>query len=1040
MRHGLSDISSISVRRPVLAVVANLLLVVAGLAALGGVEVRELPSVDRPVVTIRTGFDGAAAETVDTEVTSLVEGAAARVQGVSSISSESRMGFSRVTVEFDPSVDLAVAASDLRDAVARVENDLPEKPAIIKADSDAQPILDIAVTSPALPIEAISAIVRNEIIDRIAAVEGVADVQEYGNRRQVIRVTVDPVALAARGLTPGDLSEALGDASFDAPAGSLTAGGQDLVVRADARVTGPGGIGDILLDGRTRIRDVAAVTAGPDDEVSEIRRNGDLGLYLGVVRQAQSNTLAISADVAALVEELNRTLPYDIDLAVVSDDAIFIGGAVREVLVSLAIATVIVVAVIFAFFGSWRATLIPAVSVPVALIATVAGIWLMGFSINILTLLALVLATGMVVDDAIVVLENIQRRRAEGLGPRAAAMLGSRQVYFAVLATTATLAAVFIPISFLPGTAGALFAEFGFVLAISIALSSVVALTLCPMLASRVMGRPAGLGPGARLFSATFGRVGRALARLNAWILDLALAAPLVVLAAAVGFAILAAGAFIDLPEELVPPEDRGVISARIATPEGVDLAYTRAQVARVEDVFRTLVETGEAVDILTISGRGSSNSAYFSVRLAPWQERERTQAEIMQSLRPAFDAIPGASISTRSSNSLGIRTRGRAGLTVALTGPTYEAIAEAGDLLVQRINAEGRALSDAELTYDTSQPELAIDIDRDRAADLGIDLSSIAAALRIAIDGREAAELVAGEDRVPVMLQITEGLIDGPGDLASLYVPADDGRVLPLSSVVTLREVASSPELEREGQRRALTLSARLADGASLGSGMAEMGRLAAAVLPPAIGLLFLGEAASLEETSGGMARTLLFAVVIVLLVLAAQFESFLAAVIIMVTVPFGLAAAVIAMTVFGVSLNLYSQIGLVMLVGIMAKNGILLVEFAGQLRDAGRTVEEAIREAAAIRLRPIIMTMVTTVLGGVPLIVSQGPGAEARQALGWIVVGGLGFATLFTLYLTPVAFLLLARFSRPRAAEEARLVRELEEADALQPPAPAQ
>ncbi|HEV7368246.1 efflux RND transporter permease subunit [Arenibaculum sp.] len=1025
-----SDIASLCVRRPVLAIVLSLLIVVAGAAAILGVEVRELPNVDRPVITVRTDYAGAAPETMDVQVTSVVEGAAARVPGATSISSSSSYGESRVRIQFDPSIDLQAAANDVRDAVARIAGRLPEDaedPIVVKADADAQAVMRLAVTSATRPIEDLTDLVEEQVVDRIAAVGGVADVQTYGLRQQVIRVVVDPVALASRGISATDVRDALRDAASDAPAGTLSTRNQELILRADARVTSAEEVARLAIGPTTRLSDIATVISGPAVPQSSIRFDGRNGVGLGIIRQAQSNTLSISADVRAAVATLERTLPDDVRIVVTSDDATFIEGSVREVALTLLLSTAIVVAIIFAFLRSWRTTLIPAVTVPVALIGTVAAIWLAGFSINILTLLALVLATGMVVDDAIVVLENIERRRAEGIGPRAAAVLGTRQVFFAVIATTATLASVFVPISFLPGTAGRLFTEFGYVLAVAVLLSSFVALTLCPMLASRLVGGGTGghaAGPGEPAREG----VGQRLYRV---LLDAALGAPLVALALAVGFAVLAAGTLRSLPQELTPAEDRGSVLIRVSAPEGVNLDYTNRQMLEIEEIVAPLLASGEAVRSFAIAGSGgSANSGFFIVTLAPWHERARSQQEIVRELTDQFSAMPGARVMIFGGNSLGIRGGG-SGLQFALTGSDYGRLQQAAEELIVAMQERLPQLDSPRLGYETTQPQISVRIDRERAADLGIAVADISATLQIMMGSRDVAELRAGSDIIPILLEAPAGTVDDPGDIENLYVTTNDGRVLPLSSLVTLEEVAVASELEREAQLRAMPVTAGLADGYAMGQAVEDVRALADEVLPPDIGLLLTGEAATLEETSGSMAWTFAFAILVVLLVLAAQFESFVSAVVIVLTVPFGLAAAVLAIWLSGGSLNIYSQIGLVMLVGLMAKNGILIVEFANQLRDEGYRVHDAIREAALVRLRPVLMTMISTVLGGLPLVLASGAGAEAREALGWIVVGGLGISTLFTLFLTPVAFLLLAGLSKPRAAEERRLDRELGEAE---------
>ncbi|MDK4731252.1 efflux RND transporter permease subunit [Rhizobium sp. CNPSo 3490] len=1023
--------TALFVRRPILALVFNTLMVVAGLAAYVGVEVRELPDVDRPVVTVRTTFDGASPQTIDQELTKVIEGAVARVSGLKSISSTSSFGQSRVTLEFSDAIDLAVAANDVRDAIGRITQNLPDEadaPQIVKADSDSSPIMRLAVTSTKLNMDDLTQLVENEVIDRLASVDGVADVEEYGDQEKVFRVDVDQGALASRGLTIGDLTKALDNAALDVPAGSLKSATQDIVVRATANLQTPADFSDVMLQDRVRLGDVATVTLGPRDGDTALRSNGKPGIGLGIIRQAQSNTLNISTGIKAAVEQLSKTLPEGTTIAITSDDAVFIQGAIHEVVLALVLAAVIVTAVIYLFLRDWRATLIPAVSMPVALIGTLAAIYMVGFSINILTLLAIVLATGLVVDDAIVVLENIVRRRAEGMGPRAAAVLGTREVFFAVIATTATLAAVFIPLSFLPGQVGGLFREFGFVLAFSVGLSSIVALTLCPMLASRMLTKPMIEDHGA------LGRFGGALARCYKWALHGCLNAPFVVILASVMFAGAALIAFSTVKSELTPEEDRSLVMMRLTSPQGSSLEYTRDKMQLVEEYLQPLVDSGDIRNVFSISGQGGSlNSGFMVLTLAPWGERHRTQAEIVGDINQAAAKVPALRGNAISSNSLRIRGAG-SGVQMALVGNDHEALTAAAAKLVQALDATGQ-YDTPRLTNEPSQAQVSVAIDRERASDLGIDITGLSTAIQSLLEGRSVVDVFVDGESYPVLLTSTTRPIDDPTDLENVFLKTGDGKIVPMSVIATMKEGSVAPQLNREQQLASVAITAGLKNGMSLGDAVKQVTGLAEPLLPPGARLLPLAEAATLEENSSGMALTFGFAIVIIFLVLAAQFESVLSSVIIMSTVPLGLACAVFALIITGSSLNIYSQIGLVLLVGVMAKNGILIVEFANQLRDRGENVRSSIEKACALRLRPVMMTMIATILGGVPLVFAHGAGAEARVALGWVIVGGLGFATLVTLFITPVAYLLLARFAKPHAHEEARLHEEMSVATRLLP-----
>lgn len=1021
-------ITALFVRRPVLAFVINTLIVVAGLAAFFGVEVRELPDVDRPVITVSTTYSDAAAEIVDREVTAVVEGAVARVTGVKSISSASSYGSSRVTVEFNDGVDLNVAASDMRDAVGRVTNSLPDDadaPRIVKADANADAVMRLAVTSDTMPVEDMTILVEDQIVDVLASVDGVADVQTYGDRAKIFRVDIDQAKVASLGLTLADLSNALASVSFDAPAGSLTVGSQDIIVRASAAVQTPEAFEAIIINGKTKLGDVAKVTLGGDPGSTSLRSDGKTGIGIGIVRQAQSSTLDISKGVRAAAEKIQQTLPEGMSIRVTSDDATFVQGAIHEVEIALVLSVTIVLLVIYAFLQDWRATLIPGFAMPVAMIGTIAGIYLAGFSVNILTLLAMVLATGLVVDDAIVVLENIVRRRNEGMGPRAAAVLGTQEVFFAVVATTATLAAVFIPISFLPGQTGGLFREFGFVLAISVLLSSVVALSLCPMLASRMLTEKS-IEHG---HSGILGKLGGKLAAIYKSCLLACLNAPVIVILVSVLFAGAAYIAFGNVRQELTPTEDRSVVMLRISAPQGVSLDYTTSQMRRIETLIEPLRKSGEIESTFVSGGMGNSkNSGFMVLSLAPWDQRTRTQQQIAADITARTAQVPGVRTSLAQANSLGIRGAGN-GLQFALVGNSYAELGDAAAKVLAEMEKDPR-FRQPRLSTEATQPQLFVTVDRERASDLGIDIKGLSPALQAMLDGRKITSVFIEDRSYDVKLVSTTNPINDSTDLENIFVKTADGRFVPVSTIATLSERAVPPSLSREQQQRSVAITSGLSDDFALGDALKRVQEIAGPVLPAGSRLLPLAEAATLNETSGSMLTIFGFAIVIILLVLAAQFESFVSAVIIMATVPLGLACAVFALILTGTSLNAYSQIGLVLLVGVMAKNGILVVEFANQLRDRGMGVRQAIEEAATIRLRPVMMTMICTVLGGVPLVLAQGAGAEARIALGWVIVGGLGLATLSTLFLTPVAYLLLGRFITPKVAEEARLKRELEEA----------
>jgi hydrophobe/amphiphile efflux-1 (HAE1) family protein len=1014
-------ISDLSVRRPYLAAVFSLLIVLAGIGALFGIEVRELPDVDRPIVSVRANYPGASPTTVDAEVASLVEGAVARVAGVRSVRTSSEEGNFRMRVEFSPGRDLDSASNDVREAVARVENRLPagvEDLFVVKSEQDANPIVDIAVWSETRPIDQLTRLVEDAVATEFTALDGVAEVVLFGAREQVLRVEVRPDRLAAFEMSIGEVADVLRAAQFDVPVGSFGSGALEVLVRADATVSNPERIEDLILRDGVRLGDVATVFFGLATPESVARLDGRMIVSLGIVRQAQSNTVQISNQMADAVARLQQRFP-DLGFAITSDDAVFIKGSIAEVIKTLALALVIVIAVMWVFFGRLTATLIPALTIPIALIGSIAGIWLLGFSINLITLLAMVLATGLVVDDAIVVTENIQRRRQEGAGPRAAAVIGASQVFFAVVATTITLIAVFVPISFLPGEAGRLFTEFGFVLALTVIISSFVALTMCPMLAS--LGDPLGKGGG------LFARPGRWLASAYGALVRPMIRAPLVTLTTA---SLLAGGALLvydRLGEELVPPEDRGRISVWLQGPDGTSLDYTDRQVVQVEEILQPYVDAGLAEPLYSITGRYDLNRGAISMTLIPWDQREISQSDIEAEIRGQLAMIPGAQSRVRGGNSLGLRGSSAGGLSIALTGPSYPEIAAAAQDFAQALETvEG--LSGPRIQYQATQPQLSIGVDRARASDLRVPMSTLSSTLRALVDEDQIAELTIADQAVPVILQSAAGAVRDPLDLMNLYVRSEPGALVPLSQIVRLEEQGVAAELDRHAQRRAIEIDASVSPEVSLRDVIDDVRALSQDTLPSGIGLIFLGEAASLDETSSALMVTYIIALLVVFLVLLAQFESLTSAAVVMLTVPFGVCAAIYAMLLTGTTLNIYSQIGVLVLIGVMAKNGILLVEFANQLRDQGRSVIEAAMEAAQARLRAISMTLICTVMSGVPLVLGSGPGAEAREAIGWVIVGGLGLATVFTLFLTPAAYALVSGLTSARASSAQALKRELD------------
>lgn len=1044
------NISELSVRRPVLAIVASLLIVTAGIGSLLNIPVRELPDVDSAVVTVTTTYVGASPQIVDTDITEVIESSVAGVSGVKTIASESRRGRSQTIIEFEVGRNIDEAANDVRDAVGRVRGNLPEnvdEPIVIKNDSNADPVMRLAVLSDRHTPEEITDYVERFVIDRLSTLNGVASVDLRGERRYAIRVWIDRRALSARGLTVTDIEEAIRRNNVELPAGEITSQERMLDIRLDGRLATVDEFANIVLttvDGYpVRLQDVATVEQGVEDDEIIVRANGAPAVGLQVIRQSQANTMEIAAAVRGEIATLQPTLPDGMRIIVGSDDALFIAASIREVVTALLISLGLVIAVILFFLRSVRTTLVPAVTIPVALIGCMALIATFGFSINVLTLLALLLAIGLVVDDAIVVLENIKRRIDGGETPLVAAVRGTRQVTFAVLATSATLIAVFIPISFLEGQVGRLFSEFGLVMAAAVVISTFVALSLCPMIASRILSARtnkknadvADVASGAPDNQGGDAPADQDGAMARSWIGKLyraclirAISAPVIVIAISGVFVSGAVMTFNKLPRELAPREDRGVAFVPITAPQGATVEYTDEQARVIEDSLHPYVESGDIETLYSLVGWGARPyRAFVVMRLAPWDERELSQAELVRSVQPAALGLPGARAAVASPAGLGLRGNSTP-LRIVVGGADFDQVKRWATELLQHAQANENLLN-AEIDYEENQPQLDLALDRARANDLGVSANSVALTLQTMFASREVTTYVDRGREYPVIAQAQESDRRTPSDLDFVFVRTggETGRLVPLSAMVSVGESAAAAELRRYNRLPSVTIQAALSPDYTLGAALEYMEEGAARILPAAAKLGYAGQSATYKETSGGLGLIFGIALLVVFLVLAAQFESFVHPLVIMLSVPLAIAGAIYSLYLTGVSLNIYSQIGIILLVGLMAKNGILIVEFANQLRDQGASVRDAVIEASVLRFRPIVMTVISTILGAIPLVIAEGAGAESRIAIGWVIVGGLSAALVLTLFLTPVLYDLLAGLSKPRSHVERLLEREL-------------
>jgi multidrug efflux pump len=1013
-------LSDTSIKRPVFASVLSLILVIFGLVAFDRLPLREYPDIDAPIVSIDTRYPGASASVVETRITQIIEDRIAGVEGIRFIDSRSSDGRSRISVEFSIDQDIDAAANDIRDRISGVMDNLPEDadpPEVEKADSNDDVIIWLNLASETMTTPELSDYAQRYLVDRFSALDGVARVQVGGARDYAMRVWIDRKALAARGLTVADLEQALRSENIEAPAGSLESEKRTFTVRIERAFRTPEDFAGLVVaegeDGYlVRLGDVARVERGTVEDRTLFRGNGVPMVGLGIIKQSTANTVDVAASARALADRLNETLPDGMVIARSFDSSVFIDASIREVYTTLAIAVGLVTLVIFLFLGSVRATIVPAVTVPISIIATFIVLYALGLSVNLLTLLALVLAIGLIVDDAIVVLENIVRRMDEyGETPLVAAYRGTRQVGFAVVATTLVLISVFVPITFMQGDVGRLFTEFALTMAAAVAFSSLLALTLAPMLASKLLKRERGLG----VFAILPNAIDAAFTRLRggyAWILDRLISRPILVGLLLVGLSVGAFGLSQTIRQEYVPSEDRGAFFVSIRGPEGASYEYMERYMDEIERRLLPYTETGEVNRLLMRApGFGSSafNQGFVIVVLNDWSER-RPADEIISNVNRDLSDLPGIRAFAIMRQGLGGGT-GKP-IQFVLGGPSYEQLTEWRDTFVASLEADNPGLVDIDWDYKETQPQYRIDVNYDRAADLGVTVADIGVTLQTMLGSRRVTTYIENGEEYDVILEGLRSEQNTPNDVQNIYVrSARSGQLIPLSSLISIRPIADSPSLNRYNRVRSITIEAGLAEGASLGNVLEAMQTRARDVLPQEATIDFKGQ--SLDYKTSGQSILFVFAtgLVIVFLVLAAQFESYRHPVIIMLCVPATLAGGLAGIWLTGNSLNIYTQIGLIMLIGLAAKNGILIVEFANQLRDEGHPFRESIREASLARFRPIIMTSLTTAAGALPLILSSGAGAETRAAIGVLILFGVIVAALVTVLFVPTAYALIAR-----------------------------
>jgi multidrug efflux pump len=1026
------QLSDLSVKRPVFAAVVAMLVAVIGIVGFFGLSVREYPDVDPPVVSVQTQYIGASAEIVETKITQVLEQQLAGIAGLQTITSRSQDGQSTISIEFAPGHDVDSAANDVRDRVGAAAAQLPEEiepPVVRKVDADASPIMFLVISKPGwTPLQLTDWVDRN-LADRFRAIDGVAQVFIAGEARPAMRIWLQPERLAGFGLTPADIEAALTRQNVELPAGRLESQ-QNVTLRVERSFATPEQFRTLIVGRGTdgylvRLGDVARVEQGPENPYASFRMNGNAAVGLAIIRQSGANTLAVANGAKAMADQVRPSLPEGMEITVGSDDSLFINRAIEKVYGTLAEAAVLVVLVIYLFLGSWRATLIPAVTVPLCLLASFAVLWAVGFSINLLTLLALVLSIGIVVDDAIVVLENIYHRIEEGEPPLSAAYNGARQVGFAIISTTMVVCAVFVPIMFIAGQTGLLFRELAAAMIGAVAFSGFFALSLAPMLCSKLLRHEERRGLAAWV-DRRFKRIEEGYARL----LDRVLLKPLIPVLVVMLFLAGAGSVFFVLRAELVPAEDAGIMQATITAPEGTSFAQMDAYMTDVQARLLPMVGHGAVRSLIvrTPGGFGPSddfNNGAISLYLKPWEDRDVTTQQMVTRVNRQLADIPAVRGNAQVRNSLN-RGRGQP-VNFVIAGATYPELVRARDRIIAAA-AANPGIVNLDSDYKENKPQLRIRVDTARAGDLGVSVADVSNALQTLLGSRRVSTYVDRGREYRVVVQAEANARTTQDNLAQIYVRSRTGTLVPLSNLVTTSGTAGARDLGRYNKLRAITLSAGLAPGYSLGEALTFLEQQAAAS-PEVMAVGYRGESQSFRDAGGSIYFVFLLTILVVYLLLAAQFESFVHPGVIITTVPLAVAGGLIGLAIMGQTMNLFSQVGLVMLVGLAAKNGILIVEFANQLRDSGRDIAAAVREAAARRLRPILMTSIATVAGAVPLMLAGGAGAAARTAIGVVIVWGVSIATLITLFLIPLLYSRLARYTGSPLAVSRKLQGQLGE-----------
>jgi multidrug efflux pump len=1021
-------ISDLSIRRPVLASMLSLALVLFGAIGYTQLAVREFPDVDPPIVSVTTGLPGANPQVVESAVTDILEEELSTVEGLRTLTSSSAEGFSNITLEFNLDRDVEAAAQDTRDKVARVRERLPEdidEPVVAKQDADAQPFFWLALSGENYDLLQLSDVGDRLVKSRLQSLPGVGQARIFGERRFSMRVWLSASELSARGLTVQDVQQAIRTRNVEVPAGRIESERREFTVRSLGELKTPEEFGNLVVSNTdgilVKLKDLSRVELGAEDERSLLRFKGTPAVAIGVIRQSKANIISVAEAIRAELPRIQASLPPGVSINTAFDQSIFVQRSIQEAEETLGIAALLVVIIIFLFLRNLRATIIPGLAIPTSIISAFAIMYFLGFSINNFTLLALTLAIGIVVDDAIIVLENAYRHQEElNESPEEAATNGTREIAFAVLATTISLVAVFTPLAFLKGSTGRLFNEFGIAVAGAVIISGFVALTLTPMLCAKILRVPPRHGRLYRTLEEGFNRLASGYART----LTLALRHRMVIVGLAVVVTLGAVLVFRSLKREFVPPEDRGWFFNFIIAPEGSSLAYTDSYQRQAEAILAKTKDIDSYFSVVNI-GDGVSRGIIF-VNLLDWSKRNRSVQEIIGEVQGQFFAIPGVFAFANNPPAFGWGSP----VNFVIQHPDFELLARGNDTLLARARQiPGLINVDSDLRV--NKPQLTVSFDRDRAEDLGVPVSDVATTLQVLLGGNETSTFTRANKQYDVIVQLDPRARATPSDMTGLYVRGRDGQLVKLESLATVQEGVGPRELNHFDRVRSATLTANLAPNFTLGEALDSLTRIASEVLPKGSSTALAGESRELEESGSALYFAFLLALVVVFMVLASQFESLVHPFTVLLAVPLAVTGALFTLKLAGSTLNVYSQIGMILLIGLVSKNSILLVEYMNQLKERGLSTLDAAKEAGRIRLRPILMTSVATVMGALPIALGLGAGSLSRRPLGYAIVGGLVFSTLLTLYVVPVVYVIfdsLVERSRRRAAHGALATAEAE------------